>query len=92
MKSADGKAECLHCGGAFWPRRRGHVFCSSWFRHRGERRETPGPVVREQVARLFDESRTRTSGYATTTGTRRRIWFFMTWTGARRSPLDAAGT
>ena len=57
LKSEDGKAECLHCGGEFWPRRQGHVVCSSWCRHRGERRERPGPIDREQVARLFDPSR-----------------------------------
>ena len=51
------EAECLHCGGKFSPRRRGHVFCSSWCRHRGARRERPGPIEREQVARLFDPSR-----------------------------------
>jgi hypothetical protein len=57
VKSADGRAECLHCGGEFWPRRRGHVFCSSRCRHRGERRERRGPIEREQVARLFDPFR-----------------------------------
>ena len=54
---ARARAESLHRGGSFRPRRRGHVFCSSRCRHRGERRGTPGPVDREQVARLFDKSR-----------------------------------
>jgi hypothetical protein len=33
------------------------VFCSSFCRHRGERRARPGPVDQEQLARLFDPSR-----------------------------------
>lgn len=51
-------AECLSCGVEFEPRKFGHVFCSSFCRHRGERR--PGerePVDHEQIARLFDEGR-----------------------------------
>jgi hypothetical protein len=50
-------AECLHCGRKFQPRRRGHVFCSSFCRRRGERWDRPTSADREQVARLFDPSR-----------------------------------
>jgi hypothetical protein len=57
VKPEDGMAECLHCGSEFRPRRRGHVFCSSFCRHRGERWDRPGPADREQIARLFDPSR-----------------------------------
>ena len=51
-------AECLSCGREFVPRKLGHVFCSSFCRHRGERR----PEEREQadavaLARLFDDDR-----------------------------------
>ena len=51
-------AECLRCGVEFVPRKFGHVFCSSFCRHRGERQ----PAERvlgdpEQIARLFDEGR-----------------------------------
>ena len=50
--------ECLHCRGEFQPRRRGHVFCSSWCRHRGEQgKAAPGLSDREQIAQLFDPSR-----------------------------------
>jgi hypothetical protein len=50
-------ADCLHCGIEFQPRRKGHVFCSSFCRHRGERSDRPGPADREQIVRLFDPSR-----------------------------------
>lgn len=51
-------AKCLHCGVEFRPRRRGHVFCSSFCRHRGERRpEEPAPVDQAQLRRLFDSFR-----------------------------------
>jgi hypothetical protein len=50
--------ECLSCRTTFTPRKAGHVFCSSFCRHRGERQ----PGEREQadpgaIARLFDEDR-----------------------------------
>jgi hypothetical protein len=42
----------------FRPRRRGHVFCSSFCRYRGERPlEDRGPTDPEQVRRLFDPDR-----------------------------------
>ena len=56
--SESGSAECLHCGKRFWPRRRGHVFCSRACRHKGERplRERM-EIDPEQVKRLFDPDR-----------------------------------
>ena len=51
-------AECLHCGRIFQPRRRGHVFCSTFCRHRGQRPpEERGEIDPEQVRRLFDPDR-----------------------------------
>src|SRR4051812_6331593 len=50
--------QCLSCGIEFEPRKLGHVFCSSFCRHRGERRpDEREPVDHEQIARLFDEGR-----------------------------------
>jgi hypothetical protein len=50
--------ECLHCRKPFQPRRRGHVFCSVWCRHQGERKPyDPPPVDQEVVDRLFDPFR-----------------------------------
>ena len=52
------KKRCLHCGIAFTPHRRGHVFCSSFCRHRGVRApEERERTDHEQVARLVDERR-----------------------------------
>jgi len=51
-------AECLGCGVEFEPRKFGHVFCSAFCRHRGERApHERGPVDHGAIARLFDESR-----------------------------------
>jgi hypothetical protein len=55
-------AECLNCRRTFHPRRAGHVFCSSFcrHRHRGEGNHgRPGrPAVDpEQIERLFDNAR-----------------------------------
>ena len=51
-------AGCLHCGKTFRPRRRGHVFCSSFCRHRGERPAKERLAIDvDQVERLFDPSR-----------------------------------
>jgi hypothetical protein len=55
-------AECLSCGREFVPRKLGHVFCSSFcrHRHRGEGNDgRPGrPAVDpEQIERLFDSAR-----------------------------------
>jgi hypothetical protein len=51
-------ATCLHCGTEFRPRRGGHVFCSVWCRHQGERKPyDPPPVDPEVVDRLFDPGR-----------------------------------
>jgi hypothetical protein len=51
-------ANCLHCGKSFRPRRGGHVFCSPWCRHHGERKPyDPPPVDQDQVERLFDPRR-----------------------------------
>jgi hypothetical protein len=51
-------AECLSCGAEFRPRRRGHVFCSNYCRHRGEKRpEERIALDSEQVRRLFDPDR-----------------------------------
>jgi hypothetical protein len=51
-------AECLHCGRIFQPRRRGHVFCSTFCRHRGQRPlEERGEIDTEAVRKLFDPSR-----------------------------------
>ena len=57
-------ASCLHCRRPFEPRRAGHVFCTSFCRHRyrGGPHGDPTPAVDyeqldEQIARLFDESR-----------------------------------
>jgi hypothetical protein len=54
-----GTAPCLSCGVSFVPRKFGHVFCSSFCRHRGERvpdvdRASANP---EQLAHLSDQSR-----------------------------------
>jgi hypothetical protein len=52
------KAECLHCGKQFRPRKFGHVFCSIGCRHRGERKPHERvPLDEASVERLFDESR-----------------------------------
>src|SRR5215212_5369195 len=51
-------AECLSCGREFEPRKFGHVFCSSFCRHRGERRpDERTSVDHGAIERLFDESR-----------------------------------
>lgn len=56
--SQPGGAECLHCGRIFQPRRRGHVFCSTFCRHRGQRPpQERGEIDTEAVRRLFDSSR-----------------------------------
>ncbi len=51
-------AECLYCGQIFRPRRRGHVFCSNFFRYRGERpreeRETVGGRRRWYLNLMMD--------------------------------------
>jgi len=51
-------AECLRCGIEFVPRKAGHVFCSTFCRHRGElvphERVLADPA---QVERLFDLAR-----------------------------------
>jgi hypothetical protein len=50
--------ECLCCGREFVARKAGHVFCSSFCRHRGEHRpEERDQADPEQVARLFDDDR-----------------------------------
>ena len=50
--------ECLSCGVEFEPRKLGHVFCSSFCRHRGERRpDERTRVDHDVIERLFDESR-----------------------------------
>jgi hypothetical protein len=50
--------ECLHCGGEFTPRKAGHVFCSTFCRHRGERApHEREPIDHEAIERLFDPSR-----------------------------------
>jgi hypothetical protein len=50
--------ECLSCGSPFKPRKYGHVYCSTFCRHRGERKPHEcSPASREAVERLFDESR-----------------------------------
>jgi hypothetical protein len=55
VPSQTGGAECLHCGRIFQPRRRGHVFCSTFCRHRGQRPpEERGEIDSEAVKRLFD--------------------------------------
>jgi hypothetical protein len=52
------EVECLHCGKRFAPRKRGHVFCSTDCRHRGERKPHERALVDQAaVARLFDPSR-----------------------------------
>jgi hypothetical protein len=50
-------ASCLHCGSEFHPRRGGHVFCSVWCRHQGERKSGDPPVDQAQIDRLFDPRR-----------------------------------
>jgi hypothetical protein len=51
-------AECLHCGREFEPRKYGHVFCSTFCRHHGERQpHEREPIDLEAIERLFDESR-----------------------------------
>ena len=51
-------AVCLHCGVAYTPRKAGHVFCSAFCRHRGERLpDQREPVDHEQIRRLFDTER-----------------------------------
>ena len=58
MSSEAEGATCLHCGRIFQPRRRGHVFCSTFCRHRGQRPvEERGEIDTEAVRRLFDPSR-----------------------------------
>lgn len=48
-------AECLRCGRAFEPRKRGHYFCSPRCRHAGPRREDePAPPSQEVIDALFD--------------------------------------
>jgi hypothetical protein len=52
------KAACLHCGTEFAPVKYGHLYCSTFCRHRGPR--TPmddEPVDHEQITRLFDPDR-----------------------------------
>jgi hypothetical protein len=52
------KAACLHCGTQFVPMKYGHVYCSTFCRHRGPRSPLDAEVVdHEQIARLFDLSR-----------------------------------
>jgi hypothetical protein len=89
-------AECLHCGRKFQPRRRGHVFCSSFCRRRGERWDRPTSADREQVARLFDpsrdpEERVRDDDWHPPP-TRPRVLRGGRWTGARRSGIGVGGT
>ena len=56
---------CLRCGAEFVPRKFGHVFCSSFCRHRGERQPEQRVLADpEQVARLFDEGREETERLA----------------------------
>jgi hypothetical protein len=51
-------AQCLNCGIEFTPRKAGHVFCSAFCRHRGERRpDQRVPADPDLVAKLFDEGR-----------------------------------
>jgi hypothetical protein len=51
-------AECLHCGREFTPRKYGHIFCSTFCRHRGERQPHERTTLDlEAIERLFDESR-----------------------------------
>ena len=58
VSSQTGGTECLHCGRIFQPRRRGHVFCSTFCRHRGQRPVAErGEIDTEAVKRLFDPSR-----------------------------------
>ena len=50
--------ECRHCGKEFEPRKFGHIFCSVFCRHRGERApHERAPIDHESIERLFDPSR-----------------------------------
>lgn len=58
MRPPSDDIPCAQCGAPFVPSKRGHRFCKPECRHQGERE--PGdrpPADREQVRRLFDESR-----------------------------------
>jgi hypothetical protein len=58
MSARPATAECLSCGKVFRPRRRGHIFCSKFCRHRGEKPpEERIALDSEQVRRLFDPDR-----------------------------------
>jgi hypothetical protein len=51
-------ARCLRCRREFERHRAGHLFCSSFCRHRGERRAHESePVDQAVLNQLFDEAR-----------------------------------